>query len=216
MKEKANRNDNTYHEIATDSLLNYETVKYFTNESYEINKYVASVAKYQQYNLKIMFSLNGLNATQQFIMQFTLAGVMIVAAHQVSEGTITLGDWVAIYSWVLTIFVPLNFLGTWSQQLLLHCYTVTRSRPSRPPSLPEIVVVVAMTMDSQPVTNDIFTTIFQLSYYTLTISFIPTCSYGLVALSTFHFPLTVCPSRPPPYSSHCYRNHLSIRGAGPD
>ena len=112
MKEKANRNDNTYHEIATDSLLNYETVKYFTNEAYEINKYVTSVAKYQEYNLKIMFSLNGLNATQQLIMQFTLAGVMIVAAHQVSEGTITLGDWVAIYSWVLTIFVPLNFLGT--------------------------------------------------------------------------------------------------------
>jgi len=112
LKEKANKTDNSYHEIATDTILNYETVKYFTNEEYEIDRYVKAVEKYQQYNLKIFFSLNGLNGMQQLIMNFTLAGVMIVAAHQVSRGVITLGDWVAIYSWVMTIFVPLNFLGS--------------------------------------------------------------------------------------------------------
>ncbi len=112
LRAKANAKDNLYHELAVDSLLNYETVKYFTNESHEISKYTDAVATYQNYNRLIMFSLGGLNSMQQFIQYFTLAGVMIISADAVMDGRQTVGDFVAIYSWVLTIFMPLFFLGT--------------------------------------------------------------------------------------------------------
>ena len=112
LKGKANKSDNSFHEISTDALLNYETVKTFTNEPYEIMRYIKAVTRYQMLNLKIMFSLNGLNATQNLIMTTTLGAVMVIGARQVVDGDISVGDWVAIYSWVITIFQPLFFLGT--------------------------------------------------------------------------------------------------------
>jgi len=112
LKTKANAKDNLYHELAVDSLLNYETVKYFTNENHEVSKYTTAVARYQEYNRLIMFSLGGLNSMQQFIQYVTLACVMIISASAVIDGRQTVGDFVAIYSWVITIFTPLFFLGT--------------------------------------------------------------------------------------------------------
>ena len=118
LKKKANRRDNDYHEIATDSLINYETIKIFTAENFEITRYTNSVAKFQEYNVLIMCSMYGLNSIQQFIMQATIAGSLIIAGKSVVDGDLTIGDWVAILNWIMTVFVPLNFLGMIYQMVI--------------------------------------------------------------------------------------------------
>ena len=118
LKKKANRRDNDYHEIATDSLINYETIKIFTAENFEISRYTNSVAKYEGYNVMIMCSMYGLNSIQQFIMQGTITGSLIIAGKAVVDGDLTIGDWVAILNWIMTVFVPLNFLGMIYQMVI--------------------------------------------------------------------------------------------------
>eukprot|EP00605_Chrysophyceae_sp_TOSAG23-4_P000838 GSChrysophyteH1.ASY1.ANO1.929.1 assembled CDS len=91
---KMNKNDNDYHDKATDSITNFETVKYFAAEDYEVNRYTNSVIKYQKYHASCMVAC------------------LLIAGKAVSEGEMTIGTWVAIQSWVNQIFQPLNFLGT--------------------------------------------------------------------------------------------------------
>lgn len=111
-REKTNKHDNEFHDRATDSIINYETVKYFTGEEFEISRYVKSVVQYQQYSSSTQLSLSLLNISQQVILGATLFGTMVLAGRAVVNGRMNIGDWVACQSWVSTIFVPLNFLGT--------------------------------------------------------------------------------------------------------
>ena len=67
-REKTNKHDNDFHEKATDSIINFETVKYFTAEKFEIKRFKDAVVKYQQYNSATQFSLSFLNITQQVFM----------------------------------------------------------------------------------------------------------------------------------------------------
>lgn len=92
--------------------MNYETVKYFTNEDFEMKRFRESVVKFQSYNSKTQFSLSLLNIGQQFFLNGTVLGTALLAGQAVIAGDMTIGGWVALQSWVVQIFVPLGFLGS--------------------------------------------------------------------------------------------------------
>jgi ABC-type transport system involved in Fe-S cluster assembly fused permease/ATPase subunit len=111
-REATNKHDNDFHYKATDSIINFETVKYFTAEDFEVNRFKESVAKFQVFSSSTTVSLSVLNMTQQLILNASMLGAMIVSGQAVIRGEMTLGGWIAVQSWVATIFVPLNFLGS--------------------------------------------------------------------------------------------------------
>lgn len=96
---------------AIDSLLNYETVKYFTNEQYEADHYDRELAAWEVARQRNRLSLFFLNGGQAFIIAAAMCGAMILAASDVSKGAMTLGDFVLINAFMMQIFMPLNFLG---------------------------------------------------------------------------------------------------------
>jgi ATP-binding cassette, subfamily B, heavy metal transporter len=112
MREKTNTQDNDFHYKSTDSILNYETVKYFTNEEFEVKRFKDAVVKYQRYNASVQFSLSFLNITQQIILIGALLGTALISGQAVLDGELSIGAWVALQAWVGNIFIPLGFLGT--------------------------------------------------------------------------------------------------------
>ncbi|GGP52073.1 ABC transporter [Shewanella algicola] len=96
---------------AIDSLLNYETVKYFNNESYESLRYDNALAQWEVAKRKNRLSLLALNGGQAFIIAIAMTAMMALAAHQVSLGMMTIGDFVLINAFMMQLFIPLNFLG---------------------------------------------------------------------------------------------------------
>ena len=96
---------------AVDSLLNYETVKYFGNEQHEAGHYDRELAEWEKARRKNRLSLFGLNAGQALIIAAAMCGAMILAAIYVTRGTMTIGDFVLINAFMMQIFIPLNFLG---------------------------------------------------------------------------------------------------------
>ena len=108
---EANAADNASNSRAVDSLLNYETVKYFNNEQFEANRYdndLVDWAAARRKNRLSLFTLNGGQALIIAIAQTTMIGL---AAQQVVEGTMTLGDFTLINAFMMQLFMPLNFLG---------------------------------------------------------------------------------------------------------
>ena len=108
---EAARADSAASTISIDSLLNYETVKYFTNEEYEANRYGKSLHQWEKAKRKNRLSLLGLNAGQGLIISIAMTSMMWLAAQRVAQGTMTLGDFVLINAFMLQLFIPLNFLG---------------------------------------------------------------------------------------------------------
>lgn len=108
---EANQADNTTNSRAIDSLLNYETVKYFNNEHYEARTYDEFLAKWEQARLKNRLSLLALNSGQAFIIAAAITALMWLAASQVVSQTLTLGDLVMVNAYIIQLFLPLNFLG---------------------------------------------------------------------------------------------------------
>ena len=96
---------------AIDSLMNYETVKYFTNENYEAKNYDKDLANWEKARQKNRLSLFALNGGQAFIISFAMSAAMILAGNNVVNGEMTLGDFVLINAFMMQIFMPLNFLG---------------------------------------------------------------------------------------------------------
>ena len=94
-----------------DSLMNFETVKYFTNEDYEARHYDEELANWEQARRKNRLSLFALNGGQSFIIAAAMTAAMVLAAFQVAEEAMTLGDFVLINAFMMQIFMPLNFLG---------------------------------------------------------------------------------------------------------
>ena len=108
---EVNQADNTTNTRAVDSLLNYETVKYFNNERYEAELYDSNLATWEQARRKNRLSLFALNGGQAFIIAGAMTSMMILAALEVQAGTMTIGDFVLINAFTMQIFMPLNFLG---------------------------------------------------------------------------------------------------------
>ena len=106
-----NETDNKANTKAVDSLLNYETVKYFGNEAHEARRYDAALASYEQAAVKSQRSLSLLNIGQSAIISLGLAVVMGMAARGIVNGTMTLGDFVLVNTYLLQLYQPLNFFG---------------------------------------------------------------------------------------------------------
>ncbi|AWJ92131.1 ABC transporter ATP-binding protein/permease (plasmid) [Azospirillum baldaniorum] len=106
-----NETDNKANTKAVDSLLNYETVKYFGNEGHEARRYDQALASYEQAAVKSQRSLSLLNIGQSAIISLGLAVVMGMAARGIVNGTMTLGDFVLVNTYLLQLYQPLNFFG---------------------------------------------------------------------------------------------------------
>jgi len=108
---EANARDNESNSRAIDSLLNYETVKYFNNERYEAELYDQDLDNWEQARLKNRLSLAALNTGQALIIGFALIVIMTMAVREVASGEITLGDFTMVNAYLLQLFIPLNALG---------------------------------------------------------------------------------------------------------
>ncbi len=96
---------------AIDSLLNYETVKYFGNEEHEYKRFDSSLAHYETAAVKSQSSLSLLNLTQALIIGSGLVAVMLMAAQGVINKQLTVGDFVLVNTFLIQLYMPLNFLG---------------------------------------------------------------------------------------------------------
>jgi ATP-binding cassette, subfamily B, heavy metal transporter len=110
-RKQANEFDSAAHTKAIDSLLNYETVKYFNNEAFEANRYDESLEKLRKARLKSQTTLMVLNTGQQIIIAIGLVLMLWRATQGVVEGRLTLGDLVMINAFMIQLYIPLNFLG---------------------------------------------------------------------------------------------------------
>jgi len=107
-----NDQDTDANQKAIDSLLNYETVKYFGAEELEAARYDRAMAGYERAALMTAYSLSFLNFGQSFLITGGLVAVMVMAAMGVQAGTLTVGDFVMVNAYMIQITMPLNFLGT--------------------------------------------------------------------------------------------------------
>ncbi|MFN6407218.1 MAG: ABCB family ABC transporter ATP-binding protein/permease [Limnohabitans sp.] len=110
-RKQANEFDSAAHTRAIDSLLNYETVKYFGNERFEAGRYDESLERLRRSRLKAQTSLSLLNTGQQLIIAAALVAMLWRATEGVVAGRMTLGDLVMINAFMIQLYIPLNFLG---------------------------------------------------------------------------------------------------------
>ena len=111
IRRQANELDSKANTRAIDSLLNYETVKYFNNEEYEARRYDDNLRKYETAAVRNEMSLGLLNVGQSFVIAIAVTLLMILAAEGVVAKTLTLGDLVLINGLLIQLYIPLNFLG---------------------------------------------------------------------------------------------------------
>jgi ATP-binding cassette subfamily B protein len=112
IRKEMNDQDTDANQKAIDSLLNFETVKYFGAEKREAERYDSAMAGYEQAALKTSYSLAFLNFGQAFLITGGLVAVMVLAAIGVQNGQLTVGDFVMVNAYMIQITMPLNFLGT--------------------------------------------------------------------------------------------------------
>lgn len=112
-----NSSDSRANTQAIDSLINYETVKYFGNEDHELARYNHSLEEWEDAAVKSQTSLSALNVGQSAIIAAGVTLIMILAARGVVEGSLTIGDLVLVNAFLLQLFIPLNFLGIVYSQL---------------------------------------------------------------------------------------------------
>jgi ATP-binding cassette subfamily B protein len=110
-RKQVNEFDSSAHTRAIDSLLNYETVKYFGNEAFEAKRYDDNLNKLRKARIKAQNSLSALNIGQQLIIAVALVGMLWRATQGVVDGRMTLGDLVMINAFMIQLYIPLNFLG---------------------------------------------------------------------------------------------------------
>jgi ABC-type transport system involved in Fe-S cluster assembly fused permease/ATPase subunit len=110
-RRKMNELDSRAHTRAIDSLLNYETVKYFNNEDFEARRYDEGLDAYRQAQIKSQTTLSLLNTGQQLIIACSLLAMLWRATSGVVDGRMTLGDLVLINALLIQLYIPMNFLG---------------------------------------------------------------------------------------------------------
>ena len=110
-RRRMNQQDSEAHTKAIDSLLNYETVKYFGNEEHEARRFDESRQRYEEAAVQSKTSLSLLNIGQGAIIAIGLTGITIKAGYEVAAGTMTIGDFVLVNTYLIQLYIPLNFLG---------------------------------------------------------------------------------------------------------
>ncbi|RRQ22557.1 ABCB family ABC transporter ATP-binding protein/permease [Thiohalobacter thiocyanaticus] len=132
---RMNEMDSMANTQAVDSLINYETVKYFGNERHELMRYDHSLADWEESAVKSQTSLSALNVVQSGITAVGVTIIMVMAANGVVQGSMTIGDLVLVNAFLLQLFIPLNFLGIVYSQLkhaladLRRIFDVLHSEP---------------------------------------------------------------------------------------
>ena len=111
IRRRANELDSRANTRAVDSLLNYETVKYFGNEEFDARRYDKSLRKYESAAVRFEASLGLLNIGQSLVIAAAVTALMFLAAGGVAAGTLTLGDLVLVNALLIQLYIPLNFLG---------------------------------------------------------------------------------------------------------
>ncbi len=111
IRRRMNETDNEAKSRAIDSLLNYETVKYFGNEAHEAARFDVALAAYERAAIKSQVTLNVLNLGQAAIIALALALIMLMAAAEVAAGTATVGRFVLVNTYLMQLYIPLNMLG---------------------------------------------------------------------------------------------------------
>ncbi|KAH6984607.1 transporter ATM1 [Ilyonectria sp. MPI-CAGE-AT-0026] len=144
-RRQANAADNKASTVAVDSLINYEAVKYFNNEKFEVARYDKALQQYEKSSIKVATSLAFLNSGQNLIFSSALTGMMYLAANGVAAGSLTVGDLVMVNQLVFQLSVPLNFLGSVYRELrqslldmetlfnLQKVNTSIKQKPNAPP-----------------------------------------------------------------------------------
>jgi ATP-binding cassette subfamily B protein len=112
IRKKMNEQDTDANQKAIDSLLNFETVKYFGAEKWEADRYDGAMAQYEKAAIKTSYSLAFLNFGQSVLITSGLVAVMVMAAMEVQSGVLTVGDFVMVNAYMIQITMPLNFLGS--------------------------------------------------------------------------------------------------------
>jgi len=110
-RREMNDTDQEANTKAVDSLLNYETVKYFGNEAHETRRYDDSLTRYERAYVRSETTLNMLNSGQAIIIAVGLTAVMLLAARGVAAGAMTVGDFVLVNTYLIQLYMPLNILG---------------------------------------------------------------------------------------------------------
>ncbi|GAB6053899.1 ABC transporter ATP-binding protein/permease [Magnetospira thiophila] len=110
-RRRMNETDQEATTKAIDSLINYETVKYFNNEEHEAHRFDDSLRSYEEAAVRSRSSLSLLNIGQGAFVSAGVTGIMVMAANGVVEGTMTVGDFVLVNTYLIQLFLPLNFLG---------------------------------------------------------------------------------------------------------
>ena len=116
-RRQMNELDSTAHTRAIDSLLNYETVKYFNNEDFEARRYDENLERLRRAALKSQTTLSLLNTGQQVIIACALVAMLWRATTGVAEGRMTLGDLVMVNAFMIQLYIPLNFLGVMYREI---------------------------------------------------------------------------------------------------
>ncbi|KAF4320791.1 hypothetical protein BBI17_004970 [Phytophthora kernoviae] len=110
-KKQTNEHDNQASEKAVDSLVNFETVKYFCTEDYELARYMTSIFLFQKSQLSTRGLMNAIVVAQQVIQQSCLGTCLLITARNIFRGTMTIGDFVAVTVYISNIYRPLDSLG---------------------------------------------------------------------------------------------------------
>ena len=147
IRMEMNNQDQDAHQKAVDSLLNYETVKYFSAEQREAERYDRSMAAYQAAALRTSSSLVLLNSGQAFILATAMVTVMAMTAVEVVAGTLTVGSFVMVNAFMMQVTIPLNFLGTVYREIrqslvdMREMYQLVDHGPevTDPPGAPDLV-----------------------------------------------------------------------------
>jgi ATP-binding cassette subfamily B protein len=111
IRRRANELDSRANTRAIDSLLNYETVKYFNNEEFEARRYDENLRKFESADVRNEVSLGALNIGQSLVIAIAVTVLMVLAAQGVVANTLTLGDLVLVNGLLIQLYIPLNFLG---------------------------------------------------------------------------------------------------------
>ncbi len=111
LRRKANELDSAANARAIDSLLNFETVKYFNNEEFEARRYDEQMRQWADAQIKNQLSLSGLNIGQAAIIAVAVTSMLWQASIRVVDGSMTIGDIVLVNAYMLQLYIPLNFLG---------------------------------------------------------------------------------------------------------